>query len=46
MMPASIGYTSGTTADPKGVIHASNSAAWPRRCRSPRYDVDARRAGC
>ena len=42
MLPATIGYTSGTTADPKGVVHVSNSVV-AEALQIGAYDVGAPR---
>lgn len=42
MMPATIGYTSGTTSAPKGVIHVSNSIVGEAQ-QLARYDVGTSR---
>jgi acyl-CoA synthetase len=42
MQPATIGYTSGTTADPKGVVHVSNSVV-AEALQIGAYDVGAPR---
>jgi acyl-CoA synthetase (AMP-forming)/AMP-acid ligase II len=42
MQPATIGYTSGTTADPKGVVHVSNTVV-AEALQIGAYDVGAPR---